>query len=458
MYVALTRARHRCVIHTGAFKGSGSSPLYRLLHGAGVQVDADGLPRLPDDPKDRSDEELRADLAALVSAEVSLRDAEPPRRDVAWSQAGAGEVELQVRSFERSLDRSWQRTSFSRLTSDTDAHHDHDVGSPQDEGLDHDEVDGDDTVGGIGEVEPTPAEDVSSIAGGPVPLATFPRGPEAGTFLHAVLEHADFADAARPERIRAVIDDHAGRADLGGFDRTALTEAVQGILTTPLGAGPDDADRVAEIRFPADRSLSEVVRADRLDELDFDLPLSGGYDAAGNAVTLHRLAEVFADHASAGSAPLAEYAERLRRRSAPPARGFLTGSIDLIVRSHDGDARDARHLVIDHKSNWLGSTDRTWTTLEHYHPARLAKEMVGHDYLLQYHLYLVAVHRTLQWRLGSSYDYDRHIAGVRYLFLRGMVGPDTPRTDDGGTYGVYADRPPRALVADLDAVLAGVTP
>ena len=42
-------------------------------------------------------------------------------------------------------------------------------------------------------------------------------------------------------------------------------------------------------------------------------------------------------------------------------------------------------------------------------------------YPLQALLYTVALHRYLRWRL-PGYDPDAHLAGVLYLFLRGMIG------------------------------------
>ena len=42
-------------------------------------------------------------------------------------------------------------------------------------------------------------------------------------------------------------------------------------------------------------------------------------------------------------------------------------------------------------------------------------------YPLQALLYTVALHRYLRWRL-PGYDPERHLAGVLYLFLRGMTG------------------------------------
>ena len=59
---------------------------------------------------------------------------------------------------------------------------------------------------------------------------------------------------------------------------------------------------------------------------------------------------------------------------------------------------------------------------------------------------------TLRWRL-RGYDPEQHLAGVLYLFVRGMTGPDVPRGTDGSPFGVFAWRPPAELVLDLSALL-----
>ena len=46
-----------------------------------------------------------------------------------------------------------------------------------------------------------------------------------------------------------------------------------------------------------------------------------------------------------------------------------------------------------------------------------------------------------------GYDYDRHFGGVHYLFLRGM------RPENGPATGVFATRPPLALVDELDVLM-----
>jgi exodeoxyribonuclease V beta subunit len=72
-------------------------------------------------------------------------------------------------------------------------------------------------------------------------------------------------------------------------------------------------------------------------------------------------------------------------------------------------------------------------------------------YGLQALLYTAALHRYLRWRV-PGYSPERDLAGVLYLFLRGMTGPATP-TVAGAPCGVFAWRPSGALVEELSDVL-----
>jgi exodeoxyribonuclease V beta subunit len=105
--------------------------------------------------------------------------------------------------------------------------------------------------------------------------------------------------------------------------------------------------------------------------------------------------------------------------------GLLTGKIDLTFR-HAG-----RYWIVDWKTNRCPP----------YDPASLQDEIARHDYDLQWLIYTLAMHRWLGATL-VDYDYERDLGGVYYLFVRGM--------QDG--HGVYADRPPRALIDALDAL------
>jgi exodeoxyribonuclease V beta subunit len=112
-----------------------------------------------------------------------------------------------------------------------------------------------------------------------------------------------------------------------------------------------------------------------------------------------------------------------------------------------GAAADApaRYAVIDYKTNWLGGWDEPLTTWA-YRPEALAAEMMRAHYGLQALLYTAALHRYLRWR-APGYDAERDLAGVHYLFLRGMVGA-------AGT-GVFSWRAPSPLVEALSDVLDG---
>jgi exodeoxyribonuclease V beta subunit len=125
-----------------------------------------------------------------------------------------------------------------------------------------------------------------------------------------------------------------------------------------------------------------------------------------------------------------DYPPRIRQLGFTPLAGYLTGFIDMVFE-HGG-----RWYLVDYKSNHLGSR------ADDYAAARLTEELAAHHYFLQYHLYVVALHRYLTLRL-AGYDYERHFGGVYYLFLRGMAARHPFRR------GVFYDRPPRALVEAL---------
>jgi exodeoxyribonuclease V beta subunit len=91
--------------------------------------------------------------------------------------------------------------------------------------------------------------------------------------------------------------------------------------------------------------------------------------------------------------------------------------------------------VADYKSNHLGQDDAS------YDSAAMKKSMLEHRYDLQFSLYMLALHRQLKLRLGAAYDYDRHIGGAVYLFLRGA---------GASTQGVYFERPPKAMIEQMD--------
>ncbi len=187
-------------------------------------------------------------------------------------------------------------------------------------------------------------------------------------------------------------------------------------------------------------ALTGVPAQDRLPELDFELPLAGGDEARTSSVVLSDaflkdVVPLWRAHVPTG--PLSSYADALADLPDVPLRGYLTGSIDAVLRV--GAPAAPRYLVVDYKTNRLGGYDEPLTAW-HYRPAALETAMIEAHYPLQAVLYAVALHRYLRWR-QPAYDPDVHLGGCLYLFLRGMSGPGVVDAD-GKAPGVFAWRPP----------------
>ena len=142
-----------------------------------------------------------------------------------------------------------------------------------------------------------------------------------------------------------------------------------------------------------------------------------------------------------------------RRSGGQLLRGYLSGSIDVVLRVPDGNDGD-RFVVVDYKTNRLGDPERPLTAYD-YTPARMTDAMLHEHYPLQALLYSVVLHRYLRWRL-PGYEPARHLGGILYLYVRGMCGPETPEVD-GQPCGVFAWHPPAAMVVELSDLLAGLT-
>ncbi|WP_213958506.1 exodeoxyribonuclease V subunit beta [Variovorax sp. dw_954] len=245
-------------------------------------------------------------------------------------------------------------------------------------------------------------------------LHGFPRGAGPGSFLHGLLEwvgrkgfarvHAD-ADAQAD-----LADLIARRCNLNGWSTwiEPLRKWLLDWLGTPLRLD-------ALISAPTPVSPASLGRVQI--EMEFWLAAQQVDTRALDAlVTRHTL----------DAAP--------RPKLLPQqVNGMLKGFIDLVFE-HEG-----RYFVADYKSNWLGPRDADYT------PAALRKAVLHHRYELQYVLYIFALHRLLRSRL-PDYDYERHVGGAVYVFLRGHAAPGQ---------GLHCERPPRVLIDALDALFSG---
>jgi exodeoxyribonuclease V beta subunit len=427
-YVALTRARSQVVAWWAPTRDARHGGLTRLLFGR-----EPGAADVPDVVEPPPEDEVAATLGrweaagACVVEDVGPVPA-PARPPVEPPPA------LAVRTFDRSIDLAWRRTSYSGLIRADDPH------AP---GQAEPEVLGtvDEPEPADGDELPAPAADVPTDAPAS-PMAQLPAGATFGSLVHGILEVADpHAPDLRAElRQRAVEQLRWWTVDASADD---IAEALLPVHATPLGP------------LAADLTLADLGRRDRLCELDFEFPLDGGdrrdRRAAGDpAVLLAGVADVMRAHLPADD-PLAGYADRLVGPLGEQVlRGYLSGSIDVVFRVPGGAGH--RYVVADYKTNTLGIPGEPSTAWD-YRAGAMAESMLHAHYPLQAMLYSVVLHRYLRWRL-PDYDPAQHLGGVLYLYLRGMCGPETPVVD-GMRCGVFSWRPPAAMVVALSDLLAG---
>ncbi|MEO7216969.1 MAG: exodeoxyribonuclease V subunit beta [Gemmatimonadaceae bacterium] len=405
VYVALTRAKYRCYVGWGPVKNgktaasSWNTALGYLLRPQGIEGDAAHVTEAVATAMEQSfgswDQTLH-DLVDASDGAMSLEILDATDTSIQpWHGVSASLSDPKPRPeipSSTQLD-SWRVASFTSLTA---SHH----------GADRHVEDGRDV------------SDASYargwLAGAEAPVLqrddflAFPAGRAPGIALHELFERVDF-DAPEND-VRALAVEILERERMIESPGDARVAAVANM-----------AKRVLESTLPhAYFALRDVTRAVTLREWTFDLPLG--------VIERDTLARLFATN---GGDVAQRYATALKRIAPERTHGFLTGVIDLAF-VHEG-----KWYVADWKSNHLGSNPAQ------YEPAALEHEMFTTHYVLQYHLYVTALHRFLRARV-PGYTYETHMGGVYYAFLRGI---------DGTERGWFADRPAESLINALDALM-----
>ncbi len=386
-YVALTRAVHRCYIAFGEIgrqNSAADSALGHLLRPLGAESMGEVLQRLVSDSHGvMQRRELERGTAALTATRRA--DSAPP--------SSARELRISRKQLD-----TWRTSSFSRLTLDASGA-DELVGPASDADRDI--------------VELTPDVAAASPAAPATGFRAFPAGATAGNAMHRIFELIDYrrTDAARLEPVvRRSLLAHRFISQLDESNpRVAdVCSMVQTVCAAPI---PD-----------AGFALQDVAPDATIREWRFDLSLS--------SASTRRIADVLEAH---GSAHAQRYARELRTLRDSHVSAYLSGVVDVAFE-HQG-----RWWLADWKTNKLGTNDES-----EYAPARLDIAMMNGHYTLQYHLYLLALHRHLRVR-QRNYDPALHWGGVAYVFLRGVTG--------ASDHGWFRDAPTPALLDALDRAL-----
>ena len=412
LYVALTRAVHRCYLIWGQINGAETSAPAYLLH-QGLIANANSAPacntentlmaKVADRFSGLSDDEILADLQDLAAAaEGTIRILTPGELPATYMlNNGPGAVPLRYRKFTAAIARDWKISSFSSLTANRSPLTDSSQ-TPEDRVLDRDEIPG---------VELTSAEQTEKISHSP-DIFSFPHGARPGTFLHELLEQADFCNT--PPLTEQLIN---SKLQHFGYEKTWYPEIA--LMLENLG----------NVRLHNDISglkLSNIPSANCLHELEFYFPLS--------RLTTDTLKHIFSSKKLNGSPfdRITLMDRQLDRLTFAPSRGFMRGFIDLVFEF------EGKFYLVDWKSNYLGPG------IENYRRDILLESILSGFYFLQYHIYCLALHLYLKNRL-TCYEYESHFGGIFYIYLRGV------KQELGPGYGIHYDLPHLSTIETLMA-------
>lgn len=306
----------------------------------------------------------------------------------------------------------------------------------------------------------------------------FPRGAEAGTFLHEILRMVDFENLHDPEKrilryLNAEIKEELLlRLDLKPFYYKIrlnecfprLVDWMVDILEAPIIQGTYQCLALADLTAKSyAHEMNFLMTTQRFNTHDIDVLCQ---DMARKLlpVELQSLIDI----------------EQLKLRE-DELFGFITGSLDVACR-FDLDFRDDleyratamnnmsydlqmsfkdvmqrkgctqmpqvneqpnyKYYVIDYKSNVLGDK------FEDYSTNNMLKAIYEHRYDVQFLFYTLALYRHLKLRLALKPDadyeelkqfYDEHVGGVIYMYMRGLRADFTRKHISTGVFSARID-------------------
>jgi exodeoxyribonuclease V beta subunit len=386
LYVAITRACHACWLGIAPVKSG---------NGEKCQLDKSAFGSLLGWEPGTGIEALETRLAELkgdcTAIEIIALPAVSDARYIPPAEPGQTHP---ARTVNTRIPADWWIASYSALSTEDKPQAEQ---SPAADGPSEPETARDDKRGD--EAEP----DTGPVAA--TGIHALPRGAAPGVLIHDLLERCarfGFAEIhAKPELANEWIQERFAAKDWAG-KHGVVASTLWDWLALPLLEN-------------SDLCLGKLPQGAYQPELEFLL----GADKV-DTLALDRLTT---RHMFSGQ-PRPSLLSR-------QVNGLLKGFIDLVF------VYQGRYYVADYKFNSLGSSDTAYT------PEALTAAMLAKRYDLQAALYLLALHRQLKARLGENYDYDAHIGGSLYLFLRGCQSP---------TGGRVFVKPSKALIEGLDSL------
>lgn len=355
-YVALTRAQVKVWIHAGEVNGlkakTGTACDWLFREDTGETHDQWCNRKLAGSRGSAHQAGLESILEAADQGLIEVREP-PASTDDHWTSEGIIDQPMAQADTPPAIFPAWALTSFSQLTRESHQHEDKTVAVEIDE------------VNSAQMQVLTGTNDFQSAPGGTL----------MGTAIHDWIEGWDFRQVDS-----SILSEHLAKYPLLKTKRdhtVPLAHSVMGMLEHLRAA----------ILPGLGCTVADACPVPESSEWHFHLPIHAELDA-------RKLAGIFERHGQS------DYARVLRTLTFEGLQGYLNGFLDRIA------FWDGKWGVVDWKTNNLGNSDA-----DYVQPQLLQCARQSH-YLLQAHLYLVALRRYL----GP----DTPIAGAWLVFLRGV--------------------------------------
>ncbi len=397
LYVAVTRASHRCYIGLAPLNNSIYSGMGLTLK---VKNDTDWercLTELVSSPG--ADIPDKSNCLIRITSETPL----PEKGKAVVTETAS----LTPARFQATLDDQWRLASYSTMKKSA-----YQQATERQDKKDRDELSDDTSQGGK-----AAGQTLSELTTSEENLLRFTlkKGSKTGDLLHDILEQVDFS---HPDW--AIIVPLLHRFDPEADYRDRLIDWLEEILLAPIPVIGSDS-RVFR--------LADLNRHHTLREAEFYFSM--------DKVNPGQLEQLLARHR--GNSRVVHLSQGVVELS-----GMMHGFIDLVFEF------EGKYYVADYKSTHLGNRR------DDYRASALLQSIESQFYDLQYLIYSLALHRYLISMMGGEYRPEQHFGGVYYFYLRGM-GPEVRVSESGGYPGIYSRAISAAELARLDRLFGRVS-
>ena len=262
----------------------------------------------------------------------------------------------------------------------------------------------------------------------PNPLSKFPKGINPGICLHNIIEKFNFQSDS-DKTLEKIIKKELLYFNIDQSFTKNVLNSVKRIINTPLG------NNIKNIK------LCEIPESNIIKEFKYTLALSK-QDKLLKSEDISKCFLIDSEYEFGK-----DYAENINKLDIY-SKGLHTGCIDCIIPVGDS-IEESKWWIIDWKSNFISANNITDSYPYNYNYDTMKEEMYKHHYPLQAHLYLLALHRFLKWRL-SNYSPEKSLGGYIYIFIRGLPKNEEKIVSHNEMHGIFSNRVSTKRILYLD--------